>query len=211
MRVNKFYIQHSSSKISQRVSCAKAVPSATEWGPLSISFIFRWGKIPWRDIKRDKEKGEMLTCLQAATKGPGINMRGWMKCYWEARAAHRCQHALCPRANGRVTLMRQGRGVYSSLRSTGAAVTMSTLSLPHLPSLFMCWINERTSSDGHKGRSGEWPCCKYVVLFFWWMCRYCNVSRTWSWYRQTWVHQLKNDSGWLSPQWGLLVGTNRTF
>lgn len=86
--------------------------------------------------QRDKEgKGKMLTCLRAAAT-ESWREGGRREHHGEARAAHRCQAALCPGAGGRVTLSRTGRGVYTS-----SSVSESILSL----SLFMRCISEETS------------------------------------------------------------------
>lgn len=81
--------------------------------------------------------------------------RGRKECRWEVQAAHRCQPALCLRANGGVTLTRQGRGVQTSSCTTGAAVTLSAPSVPRLPSLFMPCIAGRTCGDGHDWGDGR--------------------------------------------------------
>lgn len=98
--------------------------------------------------------------------------RGWKECRWEVQAAHRCQPALCLRANGGVTLTRQGRGVQTSSCTTGAAVTLSAPSLPRLPSLFMPCIAGRTHGDGHDWGDGRSDLAWFKSWYFaLWKCK----------------------------------------
>lgn len=91
--------------------------------------------------------------------------RGWMECHWEAWAAHRCQRALCPRANGGVMLTRQGRGVYTS-RAPQGPLLPCRLSLPLYPCIAS--PSDQAVKDTLGDTRSTLAGCKTV--FFWRMC-----------------------------------------
>lgn len=131
----------------KRVNYARSNTVCHWAGPTLYSFHIQMSKKRRRGCRRVyRSKSRESWCRHERRR---------KECRWEVQAAHRCQPALCLRANGGVTLTRQGRGVQTSSCTTGAAVTLSAPSLPRFPSLFMPCVAERTRGDGHNWGDGR--------------------------------------------------------